>query len=493
MRYGLSLALLLTFSSMWGTACKRRTTLASNVSSPEDWQRPRVEKEFRGVWIATVENIDFPSAQNLTIEQQKIEMVAILDTLKKYHFNAALFQVRPEADALYRSDIEPWSRFLTGTQGKDPGYDPLEFFIQEAHARGIEVHAWLNPYRAKANAANEASANHVSQKLPQYVYRYRNLEWMDPGAQEIQDQTYNVVIDLVKRYDLHGVHIDDYFYPYPDGTPFPDTKTYEAYKANGGTLKLDDWRRNNVDTLIERVYRGIKKTKPWVAFGISPFGLYRPGYPEGTKGLDQYTALYADPKKWIEEKWVDYSAPQLYWSSTSSTLGFEKLLAWWTGITDSHLIMSGHSVSHVNVTGDDYWPPEEIVTQLNLTRKYRDKRAVGDIFFSMRTIKSNKDGLGDKLAAAYGSTALPPMLVTSRSMELQPPGTQLAAGKLTISHPNLAQLKWWVVYQHLADKDLMLEVLPASQKDMTLKTGEYLVTVVDQYGFESPGVTVKVP
>ena len=273
-------------------------------------------RELRGVWVASVGNINFPSEQGLSAEAQQAELTAMFDAVAAAGLNAVFFQVRPECDALYASPLEPWSRYLTGTQGQDPGYDPLEFAVTQAHARGLELHAWFNPYRAKASAASKAADGHISKLLPQYAYTYGNFLWMDPGAVEVQDQLVAVIADVVTRYDIDGVHFDDYFYPYPDEDPFPDSGTYGAYVQGGGQLGLADWRRDNVNRVVERVGLEVAKLRPSVRWGISPFGIYRPGIPEGIQGLDQYDAIYADPVKWMQEGWLDYLAPQLYWPST---------------------------------------------------------------------------------------------------------------------------------------------------------------------------------
>lgn len=290
------------------------------------------QREFRGVWVATVANIDWPSKSNLSVDQQKFELIAILNRMQELNLNALILQVRPNGDALYSSSIEPWSAWLTGTQGTPPNpyYDPLQFAIEEAHKRNIELHAWFNPYRARLRGNAAFAPNHIASKFPQYAYQYGDLIWMEPGAKEVQDQTYNVIMDVVQRYDLDGVHLDDYFYPYPkDGIPFPDSQTYNAYRSAGGNLGLSDWRRQNVNLMIKRIHEGIKTIKPYVKFGISPFGIYRPGKAPGIVGLDQYASLYADVKLWVEQGWMDYLAPQLYWKIDPPQQSYSVLLNWW--------------------------------------------------------------------------------------------------------------------------------------------------------------------
>ena len=289
--------------------------LAPAVDNP-----PPVKREFRGVWVATVANIDWPSKPGLPAEKQKVELLAILDKSAELKLNAVIFQVRPMADALYESKLEPWSEYLTGTLGKGPGYDPLAFAVEEAHKRGLELHAWFNPYRARHPSAKSAAPDdHITKKRPDLAKPYGTHFWMNPTHPDVQDHSLAVILDVVKRYDIDGVHIDDYFYPYKEKDaggkviPFPDDDTWEAYQRSGGKLARDDWRRDAVNVFVKRMYAETKKAKPWVKVGISPFGIWRPGHPAGIAGLDQFAELYADAKLWFNEGWVDYFSPQLYW------------------------------------------------------------------------------------------------------------------------------------------------------------------------------------
>ena len=296
---------------------------------------PPVMREFRAAWVATVANINWPSKAGLSTSEQQREALVLLDFLKKHNYNAVIFQVRPQADALYQSDLEPWSVYLSGVQGKapEPFYDPLLFWIEAAHERGLELHVWLNPYRAHHSTGGEVTSTSIVKKRPELVVRLKNgMFWMDPSKKETQDHTAAVVMDIVKRYDIDGVHFDDYFYPYASynkGAEFPDAASYAAYTRNGGTLGVEDWRRHGVNTFVERIYKGIKAEKPQVKFGISPFGIYRPGYPESAKGMDQYNELYADARLWLNEGWVDYYSPQLYWKIHQLGQSFPVLLGWW--------------------------------------------------------------------------------------------------------------------------------------------------------------------
>jgi len=303
--------------------------LDSTGEDPRELVEVAHTREFRAVWVASVNNINFPSARGLDVATLQAELRSAVDTAVATNLNAIVFQVRPECDALYASELEPWSRYLTGSQGGDPGFDPLTYLVDEAHARGIEIHAWFNPYRAKATLADPVVLPHLSLQYPDYAYPYGNFMWMDPAAIEVRESSVDVIVDVVERYDVDGVHFDDYFYPYPDGTDFPDDATRQAYLDGGGTLALGDWRRQNVHDMVEAVHVAIEAIRPDVRFGISPFGIYRPGQPEGITGLDQYEAIYADPLVWIDEGWVDYLAPQLYWPTTQTQQAYAPLIAWW--------------------------------------------------------------------------------------------------------------------------------------------------------------------
>jgi uncharacterized lipoprotein YddW (UPF0748 family) len=271
---------------------------------------PPVAREFRGVWVASVANIDWPSKPGLSAFEQQSELLAILDRAKALRLNAVMLQVRPAGDALYASPYEPWSAYLTGLEGRapEPYYDPLTFAVAAAHERGLELHAWFNPYRARhASAFSPSAKTHISEAHPELVRRYGKYLWMDPGEPKVLQQSLRVILDVVKRYDVDGIHIDDYFYPYPEvgadsvEVPFPDSSSYRAYRARGGRLARNDWRRHNVDTLVQLLYARTKALKPWVKVGISPFGIWRPGYPAQIKGFDSYDKLYGDSRRWLRE------------------------------------------------------------------------------------------------------------------------------------------------------------------------------------------------
>ncbi|MEO6818987.1 MAG: family 10 glycosylhydrolase, partial [Ginsengibacter sp.] len=324
---------ILFFSILAGISCSSSKELAK-VKSGTDAVSSTTSREFRAAWVATVANINWPSKPGLSSAQQQKEAIDLLNFLQKHNFNAVILQVRPQADALYESKLEPWSYFLSGTQGKPPSpyYDPLTFWTKEAHDRGLELHVWLNPYRSHHISGGPVTETSLVKKRPELmVHLKEGYWWFDPSLQETQDHGVKVVMDIVKRYDIDGVHFDDYFYPYPSyngGEDFPDSTSRKAYLAAGGTLSVGDWRRESVNKFIHRLYDEIKKEKKYVKFGLSPFGIWRPGNPASIEGFDQYDQLYADAKLWLNEGWIDYFSPQLYWPISRIKQSFPVLLGW---------------------------------------------------------------------------------------------------------------------------------------------------------------------
>lgn len=304
------------------------------------------KREFRGAWIQCV-NGQF---QGMTSKQMQETLVYQLDKLKEYGVNAIIFQVRPECDALYKSEYEPWSRFLTGMQGKmpQPYWDPLEWMTEQCHKRGMELHAWINPFRAKTKMTSELAANHVAIKHPEMVFAYDGQLILNPGIPENRDYICKIAADIVKRYDIDGFHIDDYFYPYPvAGQVIPDDREYSLYK-NGISTK-EDWRRDNVNVFIKQLYETIHEVKPWVKFGVSPFGIYRnkkndPAIGSNTNGLQNYDDLYADVLMWVNNGWVDYCVPQLYWPIGHKAADYETLIKWWNKYAGKRHLYIGEDV-----------------------------------------------------------------------------------------------------------------------------------------------------
>ncbi len=412
---------------------------------------PAPEREFRAAWVATVANIDWPSAPALPVATQQAELRSLLDRAAAMGLNAIILQVRPTADAFYDSPLEPWSWYLTGEQGQAPvpAYDPLAFAIDEAHRRGLELHAWFNPYRALHPTAMDSTSDlHVSQRLPRATAPYGELVWMDPGNTQATEHSLAVMLDVVRRYDVDGIHLDDYFYPYPvtdaSGAPvaFPDSVSFAAGRADG--LERADWRRRNVDTFIQTLYEEVKAVKPWVKVGISPFGIWRPGYPASIQGFDQYEGLYADARKWLREGWVDYFTPQLYWAIDSDGQSYPKLLDWWIGENvHARHIWPGNYTSRVILEGSAYWDPAEIVRQLRHTRS--TPGATGNVHFSMRALMPAAHGMGRAVAAEYARPALIPASPWLSSAPPQAPVVTQPSTHVALHPQGAVSARWWVV------------------------------------------------
>ncbi|MFN6567823.1 glycoside hydrolase family 10 protein [Dendronalium sp. ChiSLP03b] len=454
------------------------------------------QREFRGAWVSTVWNGDWPSKTGLTAAQQKAELLEIITQLQALNFNALILQVRPEGDALYNSLLEPWSAWLTGTQGKapEPFYDPLEFAIAECHKRNIEVHAWFNPYRAKTSTQGAPNVRpHIAVTNPEVVYQWGNQLWMDPGIKIVQDRAYNVIIDVVRRYDVDAIHLDDYFYPYPiEGKSFPDGNTYAAYKAAGGGLSLADWRRENVNQMVLRLSQGIKATKSYVKFGISPFGIYRPGQPSGITGLDAYSVLYADSKKWLEQGWVDYLAPQLYWRTDQTKQSYPVLLKWWTEINPKRRhIYAGNNIGQLDGKA---WKDEEIEKQVKISRNLVADLSLGNIFFSMSSINENRQGIADKFKESlYSKPALVPTMLWQDAVPPAPPKElRFISPKLNWLPGDDRPVRSWTLYRQSGDSWILQRILSAGTTFATVQSGTYAVCAVDRLANESAGMVITV-
>jgi len=452
------------------------------------------DRELRGVWVATVSNINFPSRQGLSADEGQAELVALLDLMTSLSLNAIVFQVRPEGDALYASELEPWSRYLTGTQGEDPGWDPLAYLIEQAHPRGIEVHAWMNPYRAKASASSTAVSPHMSVVHAEHAHRYGSSLWMDPGAQVVLDRAVAVVSDIVERYDVDGIHFDDYFYPYPDGTPFPDDATWSAYVDGGGALSRDDWRRDNVHRFVEAIAGAITSLRPEVRFGISPFGIYRPGIPEGIVGLDQYAEIYSDPLRWLDEGWVEYLAPQLYWPSTQTPQAYGPLVAWWSeqAHTAGRTLVAGNYLSQLGSSGA--WSVDEIRTQLDLTRAQRGQSCLGNIFFHVGPFEEDRMGIASVLRDEYyAAPVLTPPLSTLRDTSIPYPRVILTGATATVAPRGDEPLRAWTVYRDDGAGTFVLDrIVPVATATVDLVAGRWAIAAAGRSGVESRATVVVV-
>ncbi|WP_026836842.1 glycoside hydrolase family 10 protein [Gillisia sp. JM1] len=426
------------------------------IAELKDRKGPTAMREFRAAWVATVANINWPSKSGLSTAQQQKEALALLDYLKDHNFNAVIFQARPQADALYKSDLEPWSFFLSGEQGKapDPYYDPLEFWVNEAHNRGMELHVWLNPYRAHHSTGGVVGPKSTVKMHPEFMVSLKNgMWWMDPSKQTTQDHSAAVVMDIVKRYDIDGIHFDDYFYPYASynkGQDFPDSESYQAYLKTGGKLTKPDWRRDEVNGFVERIYKDIKAEKPEVKFGISPFGIWRPGFPKSISGLDQYNELYADAKLWLNKGWIDYFTPQLYWKINQTAQSFPVLLGWW----ESENTEKRHLWPGINIDfGGDTKNVDETINQIMLTRGMLpdSKGAVHWSIGSLLKYPIISKGLID---GPYKNEALIPASPWLNKKSPAAPKTQIISegGKINIAweKADTQEISNWVVYYKYA-------------------------------------------
>lgn len=455
--------------------------------APSAERPPVLSREFRGAWVAVVHNIDWPSAKGLPAGQQQAELRAILDRMASLHMNAVLLQVRPESDAIHPSSLEPRSQWLSGTMGVSPGYDPLDFCLREAHARGIEVHAWFNPFRAKSNSSHPSAANHVTRTDPGLVKRYSSSSWCDPSEPATRERATRAVLDVVRRYDVDGVHLDDYFYPYPvGGKAFPDGKSASQ-------------RRGYVDAFVSGLYSAVKREKPWVRVGISPFGIWRPGVPAGIEaGVDACEDLAADSRKWLRAGWVDYLAPQLYWRIQPRKQSFPVLLDWWRQ-QGERPVWPGIATTRIQSAEDPGRPASEIVNQVDLSRR-TGRNWAGHIHWSAKGLVQNRGGISNLLAKGlYAEPALvPPMPWLSRSAPAPPVVSASLAGQVTRVQwqaGDRSVAKWAVQARH-GNRWRMACILPARTTGANLGVANgrlpdaVAVSAVDRFGNASTPTVV---
>jgi uncharacterized lipoprotein YddW (UPF0748 family) len=455
-----------------------------------DTTPPAIMREMRGLWIATVANIDWPSRNNLTADQQRAELTDLIDRAASAGFNAVIFHVRPAGDAVYSSSIEPWGAMLTGTQGVDPGYDPLALAIELAHARGLELHAWINPFRAGNRADSlKLAPNHFWRTHRDVSVVYGSQLWFDPGEPVVQDQVIRVVSDIVQRYDIDAIHADDFFYPYQENDAqgrlidFPDSG---SYARSGTELSKADWRRANVDRFIERLYREVHTLKPTIKVGISPFGIWRPGNPAGITGLDAYATIYADSRKWLQQGWVDYLAPQLYWSIASTGQSFPALLDWWiaqsTASPKRH-VWPGLASYRVNDGTSSAFGTNEIAEQISLMRSR--PAGTGHILFNTTsTLRRATGPVVNSVAPLYTTRAVVPAVSW---LDASPPPTvptlRVTGASVQITPGAGKAARWWVV-RWRTSSGWTTRVLFADQRSLTLggTPERVLLNAVDQVG-----------
>ncbi|WP_152394081.1 family 10 glycosylhydrolase [Paenibacillus guangzhouensis] len=375
--------------------------------NPNPKPNPNPSQEMRGAWVSTVYNLDWPSKAGLQIEQQKAEFTKLLDDLKNVGMNAVFVQVRAASDAFYPSKLVPWSKYLTGVQGQDPGYDPLAFMIEETHARGMEFHAWFNPFRVSVdNKTENLSANNPAVQHPDWVVRHQGKLMFDPGIPAAREHILQAIMEVVNNYDIDGVHLDDYFYPYgQDKEPFADDASYTTYN-NGQFSNKGDWRRDNVNQFVRMLGEQIHQSKRHVKYGISPFGVWRNSKLDATgsptsAGVNSYDDLYADTRTWIQNGWIDYIAPQIYWNNGTKAAPYDKLVDWWVKETKGTnvLLYVGHAAYKLGTTEAGWSSSRTIIDQLDYNRQ--SGGVAGSLFFRAKNLQANVLGVADQLKTYY--------------------------------------------------------------------------------------------
>lgn len=473
------------------------------------------KREFRGAWIQII-NGQF---QGMARHQMQANLTNQLNTLKACGVNTIIFQVRGEADALYESPYEPWSRFLTGVQGQPPSpyWDPLAWMVDECHKRGMELHAWINPYRAKTKTTKELAASHPYVQAPERFFAYGDLLIFDPGLPENQEYICTIVKDILTRYDVDGLHMDDYFYPYPEaGRAIPDDATYQKYR-NGITNK-DDWRRYNVNCLIEKLSRVVRETKPWVKFGISPFGIYHNarngGFVKGsqTKGLQNYDDLYADILYWVNKGWIDYNVPQIYWEIGHPAADYEELIKWWSTHAANRPLIIGQDVERTVRAAD-----RQVPTQNQMAAKLQLQRSLpnidGSCLWYSAAVVRNEGGYASELAYNYHKTpALQPLMpfiddkaprkVKGLDDRWMPDGYYLF-WQAPKAKKEMDKAQYYVVYRfaqgekiNLEQADHIVTITKQTLLKLPYQNGKtkytYVVTALDRLQNESKAAKVKV-
>ena len=449
-------------------------------------QQPQFEREMRGVWIATVLNIDWPSKSGLKVKIQKEEMEKQLDYFQSVGMNAVFFQIRPNGNRLYKAKDEPWAEWLKGEQGKKPGYDPLKFMVKACHDRGMELHALVNPYRVERDSSKipEHKLN-LHHQHPEWIVNYGKGTVLNPGIPEVREYIGKLLDHVLKNYEIDGIHYDDYFYPYPyKGHPFPDDDTFEKYGS--GFDDKADWRRYNVDELITKTKEVIDKNRPEVKFGVSPFGVWRNAESDSlgssTKaGAPTYDSLYADTRKWLEKGWVDYIAPQLYWAIGFKPAAYDTLAKWWSDNSFDRHIYVGHAVYKINNNYDSAWyNPSEIPNQIRVNRSLNE-HVKGSIYFSAKQVLQNPNSFSDSLRTElYAQKALPPIMKW-KNLPLPIGPEKVKVKKNTDSylvkwkHPKTKDKALFPVYYAICEKTNsgkvhLIKVISSSDKKVLIKS-----------------------
>lgn len=467
--------------------------------------------EFRGVWIATVENIDWPSKRTLSPDQQRAEFIRILDMHHLNGMNAVVVQIRPVSDAFYPSQHEPWSEYLNGKQGlaPSPSYDPLQFMIEECHKRGMEFHAWFNPYRAVFNVnRSSVASNHITRKHPEWFVTYGNTKYFDPGLPQAREHVNKIIVDVLQRYDVDAIHFDDYFYPYKiPGKEFPDHASYTRY---GNGMNRDQWRRNNVDSIIKQLGQTIKSVNPRVKFGISPFGVWRnsskdPNGSASRAGVTNYDDLHADILLWLQLGWIDYVAPQLYWEIGHKLVDYKMLLDWWANNSFGTHLYIGHGIYRATEAKSGPWKDRnQIPNQVKYLRN--NENVHGSIYYSSKTFLANPNGWNDSLRTNYYRyPALPPPMEWIDSVPpLKPLVNNLSKNEVRLLYRGAEPIKAFAVFAVPREKSASLKnatliklVVSDKTEDINLalmpaqNTDKLFVSAVDKNNNVSEWVQVR--
>ncbi len=483
------------------------------------------KRELRATWFSTFLNLDWPSTATRSVQQVKDSVVKMLDLQLQTGINAIYFQVRNECDAVYPSSIEPWSASVTGTQGIAPAtnFDPLQFMIDECRKRGIEIHAWFNPYRAvnNYNSIGSYASSHVAKQHPEWLLAQGSLRILNPGIPAVREYVLSVVMDVLRRYDVDGIHYDDYFYPYPGAggaSRFNDNATFATYAR--GFSNQNDWRRDNINLFIQRSYDSIKAIKPWVKFGVSPFGIWQnqrnDAAGSATNGLQSYSDVYADTKKWLQLGWVDYVTPQIYWSTGFNTASYSVLVPWWNNNAYGRHVYVGHAVYKINADADrdpNWYNSSQINKQIRLNRSYSNIH--GSTFFRSQYFSSNPLKFRDSLTEhLYTTPALLPTMpwrdnvapqtVKNLTATIRNNHVQLSWSAPVAVNNELNKVRQFVVYRFnnnaidLNDADAIQLITGNAQTttytDSNLIPADYyyVVTALDRFHNESdPGTVVK--
>ena len=494
---------ILLFSALLIISCAGKRNVA-------DVGTMHPKREFRGAWIQAV-NGQFTGMNE---QQMKNYLTGMLDSLQLVHVNAVIFQVRVEGDALYESRFEPWSRFITGVQGRSPGWDPLAFMVEECHKRNMELHAWINPYRARTRGTSYVAPSHMSKKRPDNFISYDGQLYFNPSLQSNRDHICGIVRDILMRYDVDGLHIDDYFYPYPaNGKEFDDDRWFRQ----SGQANKAAWRRENVNHLIYQLYCTVREVKPWVKFGVSPFGIYRNSrtweYGSETRGLQCYDDLYADVLFWIEKGWVDYCVPQIYWEIGHSAADYEELVEWWAKYASGRPLYVGQDVNRTVNAADVNSPGNnQQVAKYDMQRMWRNIQ--GGCFWDAASAANNVNGYRDVLANSY--YRYPSLMPLYPFMDNKAPAKVEGVGVVEDNGKNV--LVWIVAddaYSDVMNSPYRFVVYcfakgervdinnPANILEITSKTfyeipasmeGQhtFVVTVLDRMNNESAGVSHRV-